>query len=614
MNGFWKTLLRVDLTAGTHKVEEISEETCQQFLGGSGLGTKILFDEVPAETAPYAPENKIIFAVGPFQGTRIPGSAKWAVVSKSPVTNTFAVTAAGAEWGVKFKGTGFDAIVVEGKSPHHVYLWINNGKVELRDASKIWGRDAIETVDLVREELTEPKASVACIGPAGEKKVGVACISVDHHSFAGRTGLGAVMGSKNLKAIAVNGSRKIDAADPERLAELTRDLAKRLHTAAKETFWAHGTSSILVSLEAEGDMPIKYWAGDVWAEGAAKIGAPRYTEFLNAKAWPCRFCTVGCHRRIRLLDEEGNLIMDGAGAEYESLGLLGSCCLVDDLVAISKANDLCNRLGLDTISAGAYVGFTMECYERGLLTKEELKGLRPVWGDGEVLVELVRQIGNREGFGEIFAGGIRQAASTIGGEALGIPVEVKGLDLPAHDPRCYFSLAINYATSTRGACHLRGFPHCGEGFMLIPEIGLTELPEKFNMQGMSLLTAKFQDLAAVLDSLVCCMFMQTTGMSLTDTLDCLNSITGWGWSVEDLMNVGERIFTLQRVINNGDGIGRKDDVLPKRMFIPAKEGFRAGKVPEPFDAALKEYYQIRGWEQNGRPRLDKLREVGLEIK
>lgn len=600
IKGLHGKLLRIDLSNRKIKVESIAVSLLKEYIGGSGLATKYLYDEVPPKTDPLAPENKIIFATGPFQGTSVLGSAKFSIVSRSPLTETFAVTTAGAEWGTMLKRAGYDMVIIEGESENPVYLWINDEKVELRSAEGIWGRDATETKSLIAKELGESNISVACIGPAGEKQVAIACVVVDKHSFAGRCGLGAVLGSKNLKGIAIRGTKKIQIFDEKRLKDLNKKCLKIVGDAAKHTYRAHGTANDVIACERAGDLPIKYWTQSSWEEGAHKIGAPRFTEELKAKPWSCPYCPVGCHRHVSFNYQGENI--DGAGAEYESLGMLGSNCLVDDLLAISKANDLCNRLGIDTISAGSFVAFTMECFEKGLIDSKDLNGREARWGDGEYLIELIRQIGNKEGFGQLFSKGIRQAAAKIGHGAEEFTVEVKNLDFPAHDPRTYFSLAINYATSTRGACHLRGYPHLAEiGVMLIPEVGLTEAPKRFHMQGQARLTALFQDLAAVHDSLVLCVFSPMLGLSLTDTTAFLNYITGWALTPQDLMQIGRQIVNLQRKINVADGINRKVDRLPPKMFQPGDEGIRKGKIPEPFANTLSEYYEYRGWNQEGIP-------------
>lgn len=605
-------LLRVNLSKENVTIEEIPQEKIEKYLGGSGLASKYLFDEVPPKTDPLSPENKIIFAVGPFQGYPIPGGAKWAVVSRSPLTDTFAVSTAGAEWGVHLSRAGFGLIIIEGKAEKPVYLDIKDDLVEIKTAEELWGKEAVKTCEIIREKDPQKgKISVAAIGPAGEKTVGIACIVVDDHSFAGRCGLGAVLGSKNLKAIAVKGTKKMEYHDENKFKEINKKLNKRLSDNAAEGFRPHGTAIDVLGAEKTGDLPVKYWNEASWPEGAKKIGAPNFTKEVNARPWPCQFCTVACHHHVDFTYQGENI--KGAGAEYETLGMLGSNCLVDNPKAVSKANDLCNRLGIDTISAGAFIGFTMECYEKGIVSVEDLEGMKAEWGNEEFVIEMVKKIANKEGFGAIFSKGIRQAAEEIGNEAMELIVEVKNLDFPAHDPRSFFSLALNYATSTRGACHLRGYPHVGEsGAMLLPEMGYTEKPERFSMEKKAWIAKLYQDLAALHDSLVICIFIPIHGMTLTEISKLLNYIKGLDLSPEELMSIGERIVNLQRLINVKDGISRKDDRMPPKMFKPSTKNFRAGQVPEPFESNLLKFYELREWDENGYPKKEKLKEMGIE--
>jgi len=367
--GYWNKILRVDLTNRQSIEEEIEDEAWKLFLGGAGIGAKILWEEVPPEVSPFDANNKIVFSVGPFQGHPVPGSAKFCITSKSPLTNTYADSAAGASWGPLFKKTGYDALIIQGKSENPVYIYIEDGKVEIREARNIWGLDSYKSVEQIRKEIRNPRASVATIGQAGERLVKIACIAVDKHSFAGRCGLGAVMGSKNLKAVAVNGSKEVPVSNLSQLKDYNRKYSQEIHKASIESeLRTHGTPGLPVTAEGYGDMPIKYWTGDTWPEGAEKIGAPNYTKVLSAKPYPCLYCPIGCHRKIEIKEPTGHKLK-GVGPEYETLGMFGTNLLIDDLKAISVANDLCNRLGIDTISAGACVGFAMECYEKGIISK-----------------------------------------------------------------------------------------------------------------------------------------------------------------------------------------------------------------------------------------------------
>jgi aldehyde:ferredoxin oxidoreductase len=612
-NGYYQKMLRVNLTTRQHEVEPISEEDLRKFIGGAGLGGEILRREVPAKLPAYDPRNKVILATGPFQGPPIAGGAKFSIVGISPVTGTFADTAGGADWGPALKDAGYDLLVVEGAADTPVYLRILDDQVKFERAAHLWGKDAYDAIDAVHRETGDRKLSISAIGPAGEKRVAIACVVIDKHSFAGRCGLGAVMGSKNLKAIAVRGTRKAPLHDPDRAKALMQKLSHDiLEEVKKNGFREHGTPNLCVTAEGLGDMPIKYWAGDVWPEGAKRLGAPNYTEVLKAKPYPCKFCPVGCHRNIRI-SEPGQYALEAVGPEYETLGMMGTNLLIDDPKAVSMANDLANRLGIDTISAGAMVGFAMECFERGWITARDTDGIEMKWGNPQALIALVKQIGNREGFGAIFSEGTLRAAQRIGHEAEEIVVHCKGLDLPAHDPRACISLAPTYATGTRGACHFRGGCEDVEmGGFYIPEVGIRQgLVKFFEPENQARLAAKCQDFFALLNSLVLCAFMPDGGaMPFSGVSDLFKSITGWDYSCEDLMAAGERIFTAQRLINIRDGYNGQTDTLPKKMFQPAREGFRAGKTP-PLKELLADYYRVREWDENGEPTEQTLKKLDL---
>jgi len=612
-NGYWQRLLRVDLTTRKMHAEQIAEDDLRRFLGGAGLGAEILRRETPANQDPYAPECPLIFATGPFQGPPVPGGAKFSVVGISPLTRTFADTAAGASWGPSLKDAGYDVLVVEGSADQPVYTLINDAQVEIRDAATLWGKDTFETVDAIHQETGDDRLSVAAIGQAGERRVAIACIAVDKHSFAGRCGLGAVMGAKNLKAIAVRGTQQAGVHDPDLTRKLIRQFQLEIAKAVEQnSFRKHGTPGLCEVAEGVGDMPIKYWEGDTWPEGALKLGGESYTEALRARPLPCKFCPVGCHRHITI-NEPPAYAMDSVGPEYETLGMMGTNLLIDDPKAVAAANEIANRLGIDTISAGAMIGFAMECFEKGWITSADTGGLELAWGSHEALIALTEQIGKREGFGAIFAEGTLPAAHRISPEAADIVAHVKGLDLPAHDPRACFSLAPSYATSTRGACHFRGPCEDVEmaGFA-IPEAGITgETVRMYQPQNQGRVAAKCQDLGVVTNSLVVCLFMVDGGnWSLTGVNDLFNAITGWGYSTDELLLTGERGFTVQRLLNLRDGYGAATDMLPKKMFKPAKEGMRAGHVP-PLRDLLKEYYAVRGWDASGAPTEETLRRLGL---
>lgn len=609
-NGFWQKLLRVDLTSGTCTVEDIPESDLKAFLGGSGLGGEMLRRELGAKTDPLSPVNRIIFGTGPFQGYTMPGSAKFSITGISPLTGTFADTAAGADFGVSLKQTGYDMLVVQGKADKPVILVVDNGEVSIKDGSAYWGKDAYEATQAMWEK--EGDYSISAIGPAGENMVAIACVVVDNHSFAGRCGLGAVMGSKNLKAVLVRGDKKVPLHDPEKARALMRDLYKVIAANAKENgFREHGTPGLCETAEALGDMPIKYWTGDVWPEGAKRLGAPNFTEVLKAKPKPCKFCPVGCHRDIEVT-EPAEYATKGPGPEYETLGLMGTALYIDDPKVVAKGNDLANKLGLDTISAGAMVGFCMEAWEKGWITPDQTDGIDFTWGNPQALLQMLPKIAHKDGFGALFAGGTLKAAEQVHPDAPGVVFHVKGLDIPSHDPRACISLVPTYLSGTRGACHFRGGSEDIEmGGFFIPEIGIEEgCVTLLEPDNQSLIAARSQDYFGMFNALVLCAFMiDGNGMTFTHLRDIFNAVTGWDYSFDDLIRTGERAFVAQRLINLRDGYGH-DDPLPEKFVTASKEGFRAGKVP-PVERLMQDYYTVRGWDAKGVPTKETLSRLGL---
>lgn len=611
MFGYWKQLCRVNLTDQTWKADPIDEKTLELLMGGTALGAKILLEETPANVDPLSPENKIIFAGGCLQAcTTFPGNAKWSVVTKSPLSGSVMDSAGAGAWAPAFKKTGFDALVIEGKSEKPVWLYITDDGVEFRDASDLWGLDSVETGVKIKEILGNKAINALNIGTAGENMLPIANITCDGHSFAGRGGGGAVMGSKNLKAVAAWGSKACEIAQPDEAKAFAKEVFVNLH---KATEGVEGTPSVMVGMEEIGDSPIRYWRGDVWHKGAETIGTPRYTQFLNVKPLPCINCPIGCHRHIDLELSDGSGHLIGNGPEYETLGTMGSGLCIDDLEAIAIANDIANRAGVDTISLGSYVGFIIECYESSLLTAEQI-GMVPKFGDKETLLFLIDKILKKEGIGALFEHGVRGAAEIIGGDAMGIKVEVKNLDLPAHDPRAVFSNFVNYATSPRGACHERGDPQAIATGLLYPEVGLEEVPDRFDIDSAAYIAAVAQDGALMYNCLTICKFMiKFAGMTISELMHGLELILGREIDPYELFKVGERSLNLQRLLNVRDGMRRKDDTVPPKTLIPAAVGGRAFKAPtmEECDKMLDDYYKLRGWDNDGVPTADKLNELGL---
>jgi aldehyde:ferredoxin oxidoreductase len=610
-NGYWEKVLRVDLSTGRITAETVGEQVWKECVGGSGFGAKVILEETPAKVDPLSPENRLIFAVGALQAVTFPGNAKWSVCCKGPLTKTWLDTAAGGRFAIRLKGCGYDALILQGKAPKPVYLLITDETVEIRDAEKYWGMDTVEVTKALQAAVDIPSASVVSIGPAGEKMLPIANIAVEAHSFAGRGGSGAVMGSKNLKAVVAAGNKKVEVSDPENAKAFGAQLLARIKVDA-EGFRLNGTPSVIVPYEAIGDVPIKYWTGDTWPEGAEKLCPPIYNEILQVEPWNCLDCPIGCHRDVTVETPE-KWAMKGPGPEYECTGTMGGSCLVDDVKPVAYANHLCNLAGVDVISAGAFVAFLMECYEKGLITTQDTNGLEIKWGDGDSLVECTRQIVEGKGIGEWFLDGIVGAAKKIGQGSEALIVHVKNMDLPAHDPRAVFGLSVNYATSTRGACHERGDPQSGALGLAYPEWGFPQAPNSTDIEVAPRVAKVWQDASALYDAMSLCKFMvKGATLNWTEIKTFFNYVTGWNWAMEDFVKAAERIMTLQRLINVRDGITRKDDKLPPKMFQPAKVGPRAGKIPVPFEQALDTYYDMRGWDSNGIPTDSKIAELGLE--
>lgn len=605
--GYMGRLLRVDLTRGKIYTEALSEGLARSYLGGSGLGARFLYDETDEKTEPLGEKNLLMFLTGPFVGTPSPSSGRHAVVTKSPL-GIWGEADAGGGWGEALKKAGYDGILVTGRSEKPVYLWVTEYGAQIRDASLLWGKDTYETDDLIKRE-TDEKAAIASVGPAGEKMSPIAVILSDgiHARVTGRGGVGAVMGSKLLKAIAVYGNKKTGIAHPEKLKALLKEVVPRIKEKAKE-LGKYGTGRGVIPNYTIGDMPVKNWALGKWDDEKIKnISGQKMAETILTKRFYCKKCVVGCGRIIKIKDGPYAGV-EGSGPEYETLGSLGSLCLIDDLNAIAKGNELCNRYGIDTISTGSAIAFAIEAWEKGLLKKGDTDGIELRWGDADVMIEMIHKIGKREGLGNLLGEGVKAAARKIGGKAHEFALEVKGLEPPMHDPRSFSSLAISYATHPRGACH-RGSTYSLERGS-IPELGYEKALERQADEGKGVMCAIMQDYAGLFNSLKMCSLI--LGMVRpSDVLQCLNHITGWDMDLKELLQSGERASNVKRMYNVRLGLSRKEDTLPLRILTEKfEEGGAAGYLPD-LERMLNEYYQYRGWSRDGIPLPSKLEELGL---
>ncbi|MGQ9544029.1 MAG: aldehyde ferredoxin oxidoreductase family protein [Candidatus Bathyarchaeia archaeon] len=604
--GYAGGILRINLSDGEVARQDLDMSLAYDFLGGEGIGVNILFREVGPETDPLSPDNLLIFMTGAFVGTGIPCGVKTTVISRSPLTGIYGESIFSAPLGVDLKYSGYDGLVVKGKAGQPVYLWIHDGEVEVKDARHLWGMETFDTVNMVREELRDRSVSVVAIGPAGERLVKVASIISDDSRAAGRCGLGAVMGSKNLKAIACKGSGRVSISNPGRLDELRRE-ALEIALPNTRTLREHGTAAGLIVFEQNGNLPIRNWTRGAFPE-AEKITGSTMTRKILVGPNPCRTCPIACGRKVKV--QGGPYAMEGSGPEYETMAALGSLCYNSNLESIAKANDICNRLGVDTISTGQAIAFAMECYERGLI--KDTGGVDLSWGNPDAVVEMCGLIGRREGLGALLGEGVRRASQVIGGGSERYAIHVKGLEFPEHNPRRFKSMAVAYATSNVGANHNRGSPMLVERNLLSPELPWKEPVDGFSTEDKGRMTKIYQDLCCAVDSLGICKFMVFWGrLPLKILTEYYGAVTGRHLTFEEFMRIGERIWNLQRAFNVRMGISRMDDTLPERFLKESvDEGPAKGQIVE-LDIMLEEYYRERGLDGDGRPSEGKLRELGL---
>ncbi len=608
VGGYWLKALRVDLDRGEVRDENLDENLAKACIGGAGFASYFLLREVGRDVDARSPSNLLAFATGPFQAMKIPGAAKFSICTRSPLTGTFTDSAAGGEFGFALKRTGYDLILVSGRSREPVYLHVTDGTAEILPAADLWGKDSVETSEILSGR--HGGASVAAIGAAGENGIAMSCVYVDRYSAAGRGGTGCVMGSKQLKAVVLSGNLDPPVSDKTKVAAYEKRFRKSIAETAAG-FREGGTVGGLAPGEESGNLPLRNWSQVGWKEGAAKIGYPGYSSLHNT-LHPCKYCTLSCHRRSDVSFPDG-YSYKGPAPEYETLAMLGSCCLIDDLESLVKANDACNRAGLDTMSAGGCAAFAMEALEKGH-TNGFFPSYELSWGNGAGLLEFIGELIGRRGFGGLFSDGIVVAASKFLPEASRYAHHVKGQDIPAHDPRVYYNLGLSYATGNRGACHMRAYSQISTMGALLPEVGIDVAPAPDTLEGAAFVVKTYQDFTAFYNSCVLCQFMIWGGLSLGDMTDCLNAVTGWQMTPRDVMECGERVFTVQRELNNIWGFSRKDDKLPERFFAASSSGPRAGKAPDRdrFAAELAELYRLRGWDEDGIVRNETLIRLGVD--
>jgi aldehyde:ferredoxin oxidoreductase len=605
--GYAGRMLRVDLTSGKTSVEPLNEEFAKKYIGGIGLGMRLWLENSKPGVEPFSPENPLILATGPIAGTMWPtGGNGHAFVSKSPASYGVGEAKAHGTFGTELKRAGYDVVIMNGKSERPVYLWIDDDSVQLVDASQLMGKSPQETEDAIREELGDYYIRVAAIGVAGEKLSRIACIINDKTRAAGRTGLGAVMGSKNLKAIAVRGTCDITVAKPEVFMEMVKEFHERMKGPAASKYRTLGTPENVLVHNSLACMPTRNY-NNASFEGAERVSGEVLNEKYVAKIIGCSSCAMRCEHMCVV--SEGPYKNTMTRMEYETLWALGPYCGVDRLDAIIKGMQLTNYYGVDAISAGVIAGFAMDCYEKGILSQKELDGIDARFGNHEAMVQLVEKIGKREGIGDTLADGVKVASEKIGKGSEKLAAHIKGVEVTGYDLRCLKTAALGFAVSFRGADHNRhgayAFDVKGKVNRLIAEKGRGKL-----VKGM-------EDSYAIIDSLVVCKFSRGTYFKEWEDMSRLYSVvTGYEMTPDELKLAGERINNVGRVFNVREGLGRKDDTLPYMVMhnpIP-DEGPSKGAVftQAELDLLLDDYYEARGWTKDGVPTEQKLKELGME--
>lgn len=604
-----RKLVIVDLTRGDIREQAIDPGYARDFIGGSGLGVRLLWDSIDPSRPVLDPDSPLLWITGPLTGSNGPTNGRFTICARSPQTGLWGESNLGGFVGPELRYAGFDGVLITGRANRPVYLWIHNGHTELRDASHLWGKaDTYETQRAIKSEVGESQARVACIGLGGEQGVPYASIIADHGRAAGRTGMGAVMGAKNLKALAVRGTHRIAFAREEEFKRLRLETNKLLQdenlTAIMRETGTAGNASYFQLL---GDMPQKYWTQATF-EGAERISGAVMAETILTGKSACQGCVISCGRVVTIADGPYSTNGQVKGPEYETVCSFGSQLLVDDLSLVTALGNRCDALGLDTISAGNTIALAFLMFDRGILSAADTGGLELRWGDGRPCFDLLEQIARREGFGALVAQGSKALAAHYGVEELA--AHVNNLEVPMHDPRAMTGQALAYVTSPRGACHNQSdywFVEIGNS---VDELNIP-MTERLEDVGKAHYVARHQDWRTVCNSLVMCVFAATPPSTV---VRLLSAATGHDWTLEEMMQAGERAWNLKRAYNCRLGLTRATEKLPRLLLEPLPDGGQAGHVPD-MDLMLKEYYEARGWDPaTGKPAPAKLASLGLNIE
>jgi len=616
MYGYTGRIGFVDLTKKRVTIETLTEELIKDYLGGIGFLTKLLYDTVPSGTDPLGPENALIFAVGPVNGTLTPSSNRWNVGAKSPATGLIVSGNGGGIWGAELKWAGFDALVITGRADQPSYLLVEDGRIEILSAEGLWGKDTWETEALLQGRYDDPNLRVAAIGQAGEKMVPLACVIGEKVHAAGRGGTGAVMGSKNLKAVAVRGTQGVKVGDPEGLLRETRRLIELLMS--EDHYWRYRDIGSVkgTTLYAKVGGVTAYNGQSGIFEGFDKIEGDVFRNRYNIGRRACGACPLPCWQKYHIRSGRFGGYWTEA-IENSTVQCFGTKIANSDPEAILVAHTLCDRYGLDEISVGVTIAFAMECFQKRIITTRETGGIELTWGNVDTLLRLIEMIAYRQGFGEILSQGCKKAAERLGHGSEKFALHVKGLEISTVDPRAYQGWALGYAVAARGADHMRAYPSWEFGH--VPEelraVGIPEtVADRFTVEGKGKAVAYSEDIRSVTDSLEMCKTVARHQLGLPENVvNILNAVTGRNWAAPELVKIGERKVNLERLFNLREGLTPEDDTLPWRVLNePLPDGPSKGSVVK-LQPLLQEYYEARGWDmRTGWPKETKLKELGLK--
>ncbi|RLG54003.1 MAG: aldehyde ferredoxin oxidoreductase [Thermoproteota archaeon] len=620
MVGFDGRVIVVDLEKGSIKRVFADKHHLNLFLGGRGCASFLLYQMVKRGMDPFSADNPLIFGVGPFTGAIWPSSSRFVVVAKSPATEGLGYANAGGFFGPYMRFAGVDFLILKGRANRPVFILVCDGRIEIRSAVDLWGKPVYETEQVLKDEVGGRRVSVACIGPAGERMVRFASIICDEGRVAARAGMGAVMGSKLVKGIVVSGEGRVEPKNPEKFEKVSKEaFSKVVENPILRGYREYGTSIIILPKNDIGDLPTKNHYDGTF-RNAHNISAERIHRLLGIVPSSCFSCPIGCGRKVRL-KLNGEKVFEGM--EYETIASLGSNCGNSDARSIAEMNYMCNDLGLDTISTGVVIAWAMECYEKGLLTKEDT-GIELEWGNAEAMKEIIRQIAFRKGFGDILAEGVKRASQKVGRGTERYAMHVKGLEIPMQQPRTVKMFALGHATSNRGADHLYALPticypwlrEIAKEWLGLSDEELDQLNDLDSWKQKAKAVVFSENLCAVADSLGLCKFplIESYALPLSTLVKGYNALVGSNLTPIDLLKAGERIVNLERMFNVREGFSKKDDSLPERFLVdPMPSGSSKGSVVE-LGKMLEEYYKIRGWDPaSGVPKDENIRELGLKF-